>query len=201
MKSTILWTHGSNVTLPYFRAWHISFIREQLVYVWPRPFIHKKKSAIQCTLDSTPLTAKSTMGWLRLVGPLKVQVSFAEYSLFYRALLQKRLIILRSLLIVATPYSVQPWRRMNGRGHVLCSAILLSWKVLFNAPLTVISLWVWQRFSLFVVCFRPECEDCKVISSEKCVLFNFVLCCERWSCGVATIRTVCSSFLHWMPSL
>jgi len=35
---------------------------------------------------------------------LKLQASFAEYRLFYRALLQKRHIILRSLLIVATPY-------------------------------------------------------------------------------------------------
>jgi len=40
------------------------------------------------------------MGWLRLVGSLKPQASFAEYSLFYRALLQKRPMILRSLLIV-----------------------------------------------------------------------------------------------------
>jgi len=32
------------------------------------------------------------------------EVSLEEYRLFYRALLQKRLIILRSLLIVATPY-------------------------------------------------------------------------------------------------
>ena len=47
---------------------------------------------------------RETMGWLRLVGSLKWQVSFAEYSLFYRALLQKRPTILRSLLIVATPY-------------------------------------------------------------------------------------------------
>ena len=31
-------------------------------------------------------------------------VSFAEYPLFYRALLHKRPVILRSLLIVATPY-------------------------------------------------------------------------------------------------
>jgi len=45
------------------------------------------------------------MGWLRLVGSLKLQVSFAEYSQFYRALLQKRPIILRSLPIVATPYA------------------------------------------------------------------------------------------------
>ena len=46
----------------------------------------------------------STMGWLRLVGSLKLQVSFAEYSLFYRALLQKRPETSRSLLMKATPY-------------------------------------------------------------------------------------------------
>ena len=49
--------------------------------------------------------------WLRSVGSLELQVSFAEYRLFYRALLQKRPIILRSLLIIATPsYQPQePW--------------------------------------------------------------------------------------------
>jgi len=41
--------------------------------------------------------------WLRLVRSVKLQVSFAEYSLFYRALLQKRPIILRSRLTVASP--------------------------------------------------------------------------------------------------
>ena len=35
---------------------------------------------------------------------LKLWVPFAEYSLFYRALLQKRPIIVRSLRMVATPY-------------------------------------------------------------------------------------------------
>jgi len=44
------------------------------------------------------------MGWLRCVGSIKLYVSFAEYSLFYRALLQKRPIILSILLTVATPY-------------------------------------------------------------------------------------------------
>ena len=44
------------------------------------------------------------MGSLQLVGSSKLKVSFAEYHLFFRALLQKRPIILRSLLIVATPY-------------------------------------------------------------------------------------------------
>ena len=44
------------------------------------------------------------MGWLRLVDSLKLQVSFVEYRFFYRALCQKRPMILRSLLIEATPY-------------------------------------------------------------------------------------------------
>jgi len=44
------------------------------------------------------------MRWLRSVGSIKLQVSFAEYRLFYRALLQKRTIILSILLTVATPY-------------------------------------------------------------------------------------------------
>ena len=59
--------------------------------------------------------ALGIMGWLRLVGSFKLQVSFAEYSLFYRALLQKRHIILRSLLIVATPYALlhPGWRIRN----------------------------------------------------------------------------------------
>ena len=46
------------------------------------------------------------MGWLRLVGSLKLQVSFAEYRLFYRALLQKRPVIFKRLLIVATQCSI-----------------------------------------------------------------------------------------------
>ena len=47
---------------------------------------------------------QSDTGWRRLVGSSKLYVSFAEYRLFYRALLQKRRVILRSLRIVASPY-------------------------------------------------------------------------------------------------
>jgi len=43
--------------------------------------------------------------WLVVLVTFQVWVSFAEYSLFDRALLQKRLMILGSLLIVATPWS------------------------------------------------------------------------------------------------
>ena len=49
------------------------------------------------------------MGWLRLVGSLKLYVSLAKEPYKRDYILQKRPIILRSLLIVATPYE----------GHVL----------------------------------------------------------------------------------
>ena len=53
--------------------------------------------------DVSCLNVRLLMGWLRGVGDFKLYVSFAEHRLFYRALLQKRPVILRRLLIVATP--------------------------------------------------------------------------------------------------
>ena len=50
------------------------------------------------------LHAATIMGWLRLVGSLKSQVSFAKEPYKRVHILQKRPTILRSLLIVATPY-------------------------------------------------------------------------------------------------
>jgi len=44
------------------------------------------------------------MRWLGLVGSLKLQVSFSKEPCKRDYILQKRPIILRSLLIVATPY-------------------------------------------------------------------------------------------------
>jgi len=61
-------------------------------------------SKCTCTCESIEYCTLFNMGWFGFVGSLKSWVSFAEYSLFYRALLQKRPVILRSLLIVATPY-------------------------------------------------------------------------------------------------
>jgi len=48
------------------------------------------------------------MGWLRLVGSLRVKVFFAKEPYKRDDILQKRRIIWRSLLIVATPYEI-PW--------------------------------------------------------------------------------------------
>jgi len=46
------------------------------------------------------------MGWLRKVGSLKLHVSFAKEPYKRGYVLQKRPIILRSLIIVATPYDM-----------------------------------------------------------------------------------------------
>jgi len=51
--------------------------------------------------------------------PLEKYVSFAEYSLFYRSLLQKRHAIWRRLLIEATPYALS----VNASGH-LCEWVV-----------------------------------------------------------------------------
>jgi len=57
------------------------------------------------------------MGWLRLVGSLKLQVSFAKEPYKRDYVLHKRPIILRRLLIVATPY--QEGIRNNGVGRAV----------------------------------------------------------------------------------
>ena len=44
-----------------------------------------------------------TMGWLRVVGSLKLKVSFAKEPYIRDYILQKSPVILRSLQIVATP--------------------------------------------------------------------------------------------------
>jgi len=54
------------------------------------------------------------MGWLWLVGSLKLQVSFAKEPYKRDDILQKRPIVLRSLLIVATPYACTRVMRKYG---------------------------------------------------------------------------------------
>ena len=55
-----------------------------------------------CTLKGD-IPNTYNMGWLRFVGSLKLQVSFAKEPYKRDDILQKRHIILKSLLIVATP--------------------------------------------------------------------------------------------------
>jgi len=60
--------------------------------------VHMSFKGFKCAFE------RRTMGWLRLVGSLKLYVSFAKEPYKRDDLLQKRPIIWRSLLIVATPY-------------------------------------------------------------------------------------------------
>ena len=60
-------------------------------------------------------------GWLSL----KLKVSFAEYRLFYRVLWQKRPIILRSLLVGATPYELSETCMFQmARSYVWCDSLM-----------------------------------------------------------------------------
>ena len=59
---------------------------------------------LQCVNTSIKTPCLDTKGWLRFVGSLKLQVSFAKEPYQRGYILQKRPVILRSLRIVATPY-------------------------------------------------------------------------------------------------
>ena len=69
------------------------------IYIHIRLHVENRDSADEQLLyvQDRNSIASCAMGWLWLVGSIKLQVSFAENRLFYRALLQKRPIILRSL--------------------------------------------------------------------------------------------------------
>ena len=66
------------------------------------PLTHVTASCTHVSYTYTDVTLG--MGWLRLVGSLKLYVCFAKEPYKREDILQKKNIILRSLLIVATPY-------------------------------------------------------------------------------------------------
>jgi len=73
--------------------------------------------------------SNTRMGWLRLVGSFKLQVSFAKEPYKREYILQKRPIVLRSLLIVAIPYDI--WL-VNSHIWILYCATKLGSCVLEN---------------------------------------------------------------------
>jgi len=74
------------------------------------------------------------MGWLRLGGSLQLYVSFAKEPYKRDDILQKRPIILRSLLIVATPYAYRVMSHIF-TGHVAFTYV--TWRVSFPRILSV----------------------------------------------------------------
>jgi len=73
------------------------------------------------------------MGWLRLVGSLKLQVSFAKELYKRDDILPKRPIILRSLLLVATPYGYMPrLARIDRALSGMCARDMTCVYILYN---------------------------------------------------------------------
>jgi len=96
-----------------------------------------------------------SLGWLQWVGSLKLQVSLAEYRLFYKALLQKRPMILRSLLIPATPS--MPWTLIAVAG-VCCSvlqfiAVCCSRHDTSSVRAAGLRAWVFARVAIYFPVF------------------------------------------------
>jgi len=69
-----------------------------------REWLFRCRARLVRTCNDECLMRIHVMGWLRLIGSLKLQVSFAKEPYKRDDILQKRRIILRSPLIVATPY-------------------------------------------------------------------------------------------------
>jgi len=67
-------------------------------------FLYVADEVTQSLSDLEREATNLPMGWLRLVGSVKLQVFFAKEPYKRDYILQKRLVIFRSLLIAATPY-------------------------------------------------------------------------------------------------
>ena len=109
----------------------------QKVYTCLRTMIYRayKSDTYKSFLSDT------RMGWLWLVGSLELQVSFAEYSLFYRVLLQKRPIISSSLLVIATSY--RPRSFLEAGFRPLCPPVVYFIPLSRTKP----AFWISTRFA------------------------------------------------------
>ena len=84
-------------------ASHASHTNTTHWYLWHDSFAYVTGMSVMSHILMDLCKVMSHMGWLRLVGSWKLQVSFTKEPYKRDDILQKRPIILRSLLIVATP--------------------------------------------------------------------------------------------------
>jgi len=94
-------------------------------------------------------TIMSHMGWVRFVGSLKLQASFAKEPYKRDYILQQRPIILRSLLIVANPY------HESSHVHVLHDSFICVWYDSLRVPWLIDMCWmthsyVWHDSCMYV---------------------------------------------------
>jgi len=99
------------------------------------------------------------MGWLGLVGSLKLYVFFAKETYKRDDILQKRLMILRSLLIVATLCNTKPSTCTRSLSNASCSTYCAYCRHLSHLSLQIVRivglfLYIWfvlKRLSLDTV--------------------------------------------------
>ena len=139
---------------------------------------------------------KFEMYWLRLVGSLKLQVSFAKEPFKRDYILQKRYFILRSLLIVATPYQISLWHSSMNWSHfskvsflVVCSSELTSESTRVtnmrdDSELEQISLWQISRILQVSFAKEPNKRDC--ILQKRPITLSILL-------TIATPYQICTS--------
>jgi len=94
-----MWHYSFTCDMTHSHYWHYSFTCDMT---------HSTATHRSCHLEHTThnTLSRRAMGWLRLVGSLKLQVSFAKEPYKTDYILQKRPIISRSLVLVATPYKI-----------------------------------------------------------------------------------------------
>jgi len=140
------------------------------------------------------------MGWLRLVGSLKLWVSFAKEPYKRDIILQKRPIILRSLLIVATPYSMSShewlWVSLSSRHE--CLSLRHEW--------LWVSLSSWETSPMSSYkCLSPrdisgfECLSLRVTSPEIYLVlqpssFSAIICSSLPFTAVRAVECTSVSF-------
>ena len=130
---------------------------------------------------------------LRLVSSLELSVSFAEGRLFYRALLQKRPLILSSLLILATPLTTEDQSRFFE--NVLKK--LANYRSLVQNVVSFIGLFCKRDLQsrLFenvcishipccsvLQCVAACCSVLQCVAVCGSVLQRVAACCSVWQC-------------------
>jgi len=162
------------------------------------------------------------MGWLRSVGSITLQVSFEEYWLFYRALLQNRRKILSILMTEATPYvcpdsfimrrpspifpicdmSHMIFIRVTWLIHICYTTIQMCTWLIHMCDMTHSCVW----FDSFI-CVTRLIQMCDM--THSCVWFDSYICVTRLihmcdmphSYGVCDSSTRVTWLIHVCPTM
>jgi len=158
-------------------------------YVRRDAFNHVRRDAFMCDCVTWLIKMPDSYAAFiadshELVGSLKLYVSFAEYHLFYRALLQKRPIILRSLL--------EPYKRYKYRSAM--NAFIADSHDLYVCQVSfafcVLRVWgVWCMWCVWCVC----CHVDDVVRDIHCRLTWFI-CVSCFICILIHMIYMCVMF-------